>query len=377
MKGLSIIYSYLLRANLADSFSSPFPELFDPAAFYQVNSETRDSDTTPRSNGVDNHLAESMLISKEPPTHLDTQFPQSRSDVHPIHVRFDQPSTFNDQSNLLELPESNVVALDFDDLPAIPFMGNHGGGEMNYGPNILEQFRQFWQHPFDVKKQPKPECKPRKIPWGGDKIFTMFAMCCGPVPTNTGPGSRDRLRVPWRRKDCYLWEPTEKCTPGSIYCCFCKNERRVGFECVQYYTDEGIPASAPRKRDAVSMTRRQDDIAANEPFPAVDPNEPTSEIANLLPPPPATADTAMELGPTNDDKPGTGKGRSGPAAWTCTPEFERSQGGNPRNRDLNRIDDMSPPRYEPYRKSDETDGDLYDDLTVPDDWIDDDYYWSP
>lgn len=257
MKGLSIIFSCLWRTNLVDSFSPPSPESFDPAGFYPANSKSRDSETTPQSNGVDNNLAESMLASKEPPTHLDPQFPQSQSNVHPIYVRIDQPSTFNDQSNPLEPPQSKDLALDSGDIPSIPFLGSPGSGQMNYGPNILEQLQQLWQHPFDVHKQPEPDCKPRKIPWGVDKVFKMFAMCCGPAPANTGSASMDRVRVSWRRKDCYLckyfnkdhvlfivmilifdnepvanrmgfssWvgSPTEQCTPQSIHCCFCKNE---------------------------------------------------------------------------------------------------------------------------------------------------------
>lgn len=143
----------------------------------------------------------------------------------------------------------------------------------------------------------------------------------------------------------------------------CCSQRRVGFECVQYYTDEGVPDPAQRKRDAISMTRRQDDIAANEPFPAVDRNEPTIEVANILPSPPATAEVAMELGGTRDDKPQKASKR---AEWTCSPEFEVSQGGRPRGR---------PPDFQPYSELDENDGDTYDDLTVPDGWTDD-YYWT-
>lgn len=207
MKSLSIILSYFLRANLVQSFSPIFPELLNPATAGQGKQKARDIEIIPQSNGREDYLVESMLSSKGPPTILDTQLPQSRPDVLPIHVRTDQSSTSNDQSNLLKLSDPMNVAFEPGDLPSIPWIPFLGGsGEMNYGgPNPLQQIQQMWQHPFDVNDQATPVCKPRAIPWGGaDKLFKMFAMCCGPPPLNSGPGSRERLRVKWRRTNCFL-----------------------------------------------------------------------------------------------------------------------------------------------------------------------------
>lgn len=76
---------------------------------------------------------------------------------------------------------------------------------MNYGgPDPLQQLQQLWHNAVNEPKSPEPKCKARMIPWGGDKLLKMFAMCCGKVPKNTGPGSRDRLRVSYRRIDCHL-----------------------------------------------------------------------------------------------------------------------------------------------------------------------------
>lgn len=171
----------------------------------------------------------------------------------------------------------------------------------------------------------------------------------------------------------------------------CYLQRRVGFECVKVYADQGIPADTntepPQlKRDAPPMTRRQGDIAANEPFSAVNHKEPMIEAAAILPPSSATAEEddfrniAMELGGTREDKPTKGQqGRGGRAEWTCSPEFELDQGGNPRQRPPKPgevIDDMQPPEWSPWRPSDEEEKDDYNDLQVPDD-LDDGYYWSP
>lgn len=206
MKGLSVILSYCLRANLVHSFSPPVSELFDAAASGPGDPKSRDNEIMPQSNGVEDYLAESMLSSKGPPTSLDTQLPQSRSNFHPIHVRIDQPFMSNDQSNPLKPSDSKNLALDPGDLPSlpsIPFLG--GSGEMDYGgPNPLQQLQQLWHNAVDEHKPPEPKCKERTIPWGGNNLLKMFAMCCGAVPKNTGPGSRDRLRVGWRRINCYL-----------------------------------------------------------------------------------------------------------------------------------------------------------------------------
>ena len=204
MKGSFIIIFYFVRANLVDSFSSPFPGLFNATVSGGINLKARDHEMIPRSNEVEGYLAESMLPFKEEATSRDTQLPQSLSDVQPIHVEIDQRSASNDQSNPIEPSDSKSLALDLDDIPSLPFLPNVGG-EMNYGgPNIFQQIQQLWQYPFDVKNQPKPDCKPRKIPWSEDKPVKMFAMCCGKAPANSGPGSGNRLRVQWRRTHCYL-----------------------------------------------------------------------------------------------------------------------------------------------------------------------------
>lgn len=169
----------------------------------------------------------------------------------------------------------------------------------------------------------------------------------------------------------------------------CRFQRRIGFECLRYYTTGGEPAEnvaepAHRKCDAISMTRRQEDIAANGPSLPVDLNDPMKEATTILPPPPATAEEdkigniAMELGETREDTSKKGRGRGGRAEWTCSPTFERDQGGTPRARDSDpeMVDDMKPPPWEPPNEEDELDTDLYTDLQVPDGFSDDDY-WSP
>lgn len=154
-------------------------------------------------------------------------------------------------------------------------------------------------------------------------------------------------------------------------------QRKIGYECIKYYTDQGQPADtvpdpAHPKRDAIPMTRRQDDIAANEPFSAVDPSELSIEATGLLPLPPATAEEdnlgniAMELSGASEMPSIKGGGRGGPAEWSCLPEFERSQGGTPRGPKSRK---KPPPETE-----DDTDD--YSDLVVPDN-LSDDYYWSP
>lgn len=204
MKGSFFILSYFVRANFVNSFSSPFPELFDAAASGEGNLKARDNEIMSQSNGVEDYLAKSILSSKGPPTSLDTQLPQAQSDAHPIPFEIDQPSTSDDQSNPLEPSDSKNLALEPGDMPIPLNLPSIGSGEMDYGPNILQQIQQLWQHPFDVHKQPEPECKPRKIPWGEDKLLKMFAMCCGKAPGNRGPGSSNRLRASWRRTNCYL-----------------------------------------------------------------------------------------------------------------------------------------------------------------------------
>lgn len=134
------------------------------------------------------------------------------------------------------------------------------------------------------------------------------------------------------------------------------------------------------------MTRRQGDIAANEPFSALNHKEPMIEAATILPPSSATAEEdnfrniAMELGETSEDKPMTGQqGRGRRAEWTCSPQFELDHGGSPRERPPKLgevIDDMQPPKWSPWRPGDEYDTDDYSDLEVPDN-LEDGYYWSP
>ena len=203
MTGSFLIFFYFVRADHVDSFSSPFPGLFNATVSGRINPEARNHEMIPRSNEVDGYLAESMLPFKEEPTSLDTQLPQSRSDVQPLHVGIDQRSVSNDQSNPIEPSDSKDLALDLD-IPSFPFLPNIGG-EMNYGgPNIIQQIQQLWQNPFDVKKQPEPDCKPRKIPWSEGKPVKMFAMCCGKAPRSFGPGGGNRVRLQWRRTNCYL-----------------------------------------------------------------------------------------------------------------------------------------------------------------------------
>lgn len=209
MKRSLIILSHFLKVNTVDSFSPPFPELFDTAASSQGNLKARDSEIMPQSNGAEGLLADSTLSSSGPPTSLNNQVPQSPLDVPSIPFGIYQPSTSTDQTNPLNPSDSKTLALDAGDIPtipSIPFIG--GSGDMNYGPNIFQQIQQMWQHPFDVHTQPEPQCKPRKIPsgdqWGTEILSKMFAMCCGPVPKMTGPGSSNRLRVKWRRTECYI-----------------------------------------------------------------------------------------------------------------------------------------------------------------------------
>lgn len=219
MKRSFVILSYFFRANLADSFSPPFPELFDAAAFGQGNLIARDEEIMPQSNRVEDYSAESILTSKETSTSLETHLTQPRSDIQSIQAGNDQPSTSNDQSSPLEPSGPENVALDTDDLPSIPKLPFSGGsGEMNYGPNMIEQIQQQWQHMFDLDRQPEPECKPRKIPsWHETQLFKTFAMCCGPAPKMTGPGSGNRLRATWRRIECYLCRYLLKALISNIF----------------------------------------------------------------------------------------------------------------------------------------------------------------
>ncbi|MCJ1430103.1 hypothetical protein MMC29_008018, partial [Sticta canariensis] len=355
MKGSLIILSHLLRVNPVDSFSPSVLELFDTAASSQGNLKARDNDVMPQLNGAEGFLADPTPSSTGPPTSLDNQLTQSPLDVPLISSGIDQPSTSNDQSNPLEPSDSKTLALDSGDiptLPSIPFFG--GSGEMNYGPNIIQQIQQLWQHPFDVHKQPEPQCKPREIPTGdpsGTKMLAkMFAMCCGPVPKTTGPGSNNRLR------------------------------RKVGFECLQYYTDQASPNPGRLKRDAIPMTRRQDGIDANGALSTVDQNDPMSVIANTLPGEEDNSrGVAMELGGTSPPKKhNSGRGGSKKADWSCTGEYERRMGGTPRVKQPpapSVQDDMEPPPYEPWSPADE-DEDDYSDLVVPNNWPDD-MYWTP
>lgn len=100
------------------------------------------------------------------------------------------------------------LALNPGDIPAVPFLpGLSGSGEMNYGPNVLDDIiRQIWRHPFDTQNQPKPDCKKRNIAWRGGGPFKTFAFCClkGP-PLPTGPRAQlDNPRLPYRRRRCFL-----------------------------------------------------------------------------------------------------------------------------------------------------------------------------
>lgn len=112
------------------------------------------------------------------------------------------PTKSDDQNQALEYSDSQTVALDPGDLPFVPFSGFKlpGSGEMNYGPNIIEQIQQLWNRPFDVHNQPEPVCKSRKIPWGGP--FKMYALCCQSIPKNGG--SRKKYRMEGRRNQCSL-----------------------------------------------------------------------------------------------------------------------------------------------------------------------------
>lgn len=130
------------------------------------------------------------------------------------------------------------------------------------------------------------------------------------------------------------------------------------------------------------MTRRQGDVTTNEPFSGPYQNEPSIEAAAILPEPPATGEEdnisniAMELG---GGKPKKGRKSAGRAEWNCSPEYERSQGGTPRDRAPplgSSVDDMQPPPWQEWSETDEEDPDDYSDLLVPDD-LNDDYYWSP
>lgn len=207
LKDSFILLYYLLRANPVASSSPTLPNLFDLAAPDQDNSAARDTEIAPQSNGGEDSTTKSILAFEGPSTSLDTQFPQSQSDVRPIPMMIDQPPspTSNDQSNPLELSDSTNVALDTDD--AIPFLPSTGGGSGEIqigGPNIFQTIQQLFQNPTDEHKQPEPKCEERKIPFGGETPVKMFAMCCGEVPKTTGPGSCNRLRVKWRRNNCYV-----------------------------------------------------------------------------------------------------------------------------------------------------------------------------
>lgn len=128
MKSLSVILFYCLRANLVHSFSPPVSELLDAAASGSGNPKSRDNEIIPQSNGVEDYSAKSMLSSKGPPTSLDTLL-QSRSNVHPIHVRIYQPFMSDDQSNPLKPSDSKNLALDPGDLPSLPIIPFLGGSE--------------------------------------------------------------------------------------------------------------------------------------------------------------------------------------------------------------------------------------------------------
>lgn len=124
------------------------------------------------------------------------------------------------------------------------------------------------------------------------------------------------------------------------------------------------------------MTRRQDNIATNEPFSPV-------EIAGNLAPSPATAkednsgNIGMTLGETSVDKPKSGRGGSTPDEWNCSPEFERAQGGTPPKKPeppKSELDTMEPPEYEEYREEDEC-PENQSDLKEPENWSGNRYYW--
>ncbi|MCJ1269476.1 hypothetical protein MMC22_009368 [Lobaria immixta] len=360
LKNSFILLYYLLRANLAASSSPTIPNLFDLVAPDQYNSAARDNQIAPQPNGGEDYTIESMLPSKGTPTSLDPQFPQSQSDVQPIPVTIDRPSTPNDQSNPLELPDSTNVALENDDaIPLIPSLGGSSGGSGTIdigGPNIFQNIQQNIQQLF---QQPKPECEKRKIPFSSEPV-EMFPMCCGKVPKRTGPGSCNRLRGLTNVVHLALFIAV---TVKTV----------VGFECIPY---QEIPANTspnPKrlKRNAIPMTRRQDDIVANEPSSPI-------EIAGYLDQ--AEEDNsgkiAMTLGETSVDKPKKGRGGSKPDKESCSPEFERAYGGTPPKKPDPRgseLDDMEPPAYEDYDPEDEDpkDGcpkDDYSDLQVPKNW---------
>lgn len=118
------------------------------------------------------------------------------------------------------------------------------------------------------------------------------------------------------------------------------------------------------------MTKRQDNIVANEPFSLV-------EIAGDLDPALATAEEdnsdniAMTLGQTSVDKPNNGRGGSKPDEWSCSPEFELAQGGTPPkkpDRLGSELDTMEPPKYEDYDPNDDLCEEDQTDLRVPEGW---------
>ncbi|MCJ1461542.1 hypothetical protein MMC07_000139 [Pseudocyphellaria aurata] len=249
------------------------------------------------------------------------------------------------------------LALDSGDIPAIPFLPSlSGSGEMNYGSNVLDDIiRQIWRHPFDTQLQPKPNCKKRKIAWRNGGPFKTFAFCClkGP-PRPTGPRVHlNNPRLPYRRRRCFLWEPTERCTPDTINCCFCADDRRNGFECEKYYTDEGELAPVSPKRDLKSMLGMQQDDAPNEPTSAFPPAEMDGHYS-----------IAMDIG-AGGKRPGRPRGYR--KEWTCEPEFQMSQGVVPHNVKIDPLDERIVP-WQDYDEKDEDDGDTYEDLIPPHDW---------
>ena len=138
---------------------------------------------------------------------LDTELPQSEPDANSINDGNNNLFPSGDQHNSIAPTQLQNLALDTDDLPLTPNLNTFrvSGNINDGGLKPIEQFfQQLGNPPFDAKNQPKPECKDRIIPWGGDKPLPMFAFCCGDVPQYKGPNLQNQKRRSYRRKNCFL-----------------------------------------------------------------------------------------------------------------------------------------------------------------------------
>lgn len=113
------------------------------------------------------------------------------------------------------------------------------------------------------------------------------------------------------------------------------------------------------------MTRRQDNIVANEPSSPIEIAGYTDQAEEDN-----SGKIAMTLGETSVDKPKKGRGGSKPDKESCSPEFERAYGGTPPKKPdpwESELDDMEPLEHQEYDPADECFEDQSD-LQPPENW---------